>query len=105
MVGFRRVCCWCCHVPVDANALPTRFRRWYHRMRHSENEEKFPPLRHDSEVIIKELHRLFKMVRTLTLTAEKSQHRLDQLTTAMEAQADRLRRIEGNGLNEEKKTR
>jgi hypothetical protein len=58
--------------------LTPKFRRWYHAVR-TEHQKAVVPLRHDTEVIVKEMHKLFKMVRGVSENQEKTRNTVNQL--------------------------
>ena len=57
----KRCSCICCCVKNPGNAqenFTTAFRKWYHGIRNSGHADSYPPLRHDTEVVMGELHKL-----------------------------------------------
>lgn len=57
----KRCSCICCCLKDPRNAqetYTTAFRKWYHGFRSSGHSDSYPPLRHDTEVVMGELHKL-----------------------------------------------
>mgnify|MGYP001220967227 CR=1 FL=1 len=79
----RQMCCNACCLSVDKQItdqqatswITPSFRRWYHKIRTTHKTTKIP-LRHDTEVIVKEVNKLVKMVQFLTEEQNKSKRQV-----------------------------
>ncbi len=76
--------CPCCHAwaHIDEEHCMRRYRKWYHDFR-SGDKEKYPPLRHDTEVMMGELHKLMKEVKVIRHTSVAQQTQIKNIASRM----------------------
>ena len=57
----------------------TKFRKWYHEFRQSDKSESYPPLRHDTEVVMGELHKMANKLIVIRSTLASQEMSISKL--------------------------